>query len=166
MARTKSGLLTRIAAPFCKFTLALGTALGIVSTANAADYDWTGGGTDTNYSTPENWGLESGYPGSEDGARFLGGAASKTVTFNGAYTPAYVWVATGNKASPVTWEGSGTVTATWNIGCADNVGQVGALTIDSGTYNAGGGFNFGSGTGVLTMNGGTFNAGGVSYWGD
>ena len=165
MARTKSGLLTRIAAPFCKFTLALGAALGIVAAANAADYDWTGGGTDTNYSTPENWGLESGYPGSEDGARFLGGAASKTVTFNGAYTPAYVWTATGNTAYPVTWEGSGSVTTTWNIGCADNVDQVGALTINSGTYNAGGGFNFGSGTGVLTMNGGTVNAGGVSYWG-
>ncbi len=165
MARTNSGLLTRIAAPFCKFTLALGAALGIVSAANAADYDWTGGGTDTNYSTPENWGLESGYPGSEDGARFLGGAASKTVTFNGVYTPAYVWTATGNTAYPVTWEGSGSVTTTWNIGCADNVDQVGALTINSGTYNAGGGFNFGSGTGVLTMNGGTVNAGGVSYWG-
>ena len=165
MARTKSGLLTRIAAPFCKFTLALGAALGIFAAANAADYDWTGGGTDTNYSTPENWGLESGYPGSEDGARFFGGAASKTVTFNGAYTPAYVWTATGNTAYPVTWEGSGSVTTTWNIGCADNVDQVGALTINSGTYNAGGGFNFGSGTGVLTMNGGTVNAGGVSYWG-
>ena len=165
MARTNSGLLTRIAAPFCKFTLSLCAALGIVSAADAADYDWTGGGTDTNYSTPENWGLESGYPGSADGARFLVGAASKTVTFDGAYTPSYVWTATGNTASPVTWAGSGSVTTTWNIGCADNVGQVGALTIDSGTYNAGGGFNFGSGTGVLTMNGGTVNAGGLSYWG-
>lgn len=145
---------------------AAAVAVAAVSlSAQAADYDWTGGGTDTNYSTPENWGLESGYPGSEDGARFLVGAASKTVTFNGAYTPAYVWTATGNTASPVTWEGSGSVTTTWNIGCADNVGQVGALTINSGTYNAGGGFNFGSGTGVLTMNGGTVNAGGVSYWG-
>ena len=145
---------------------AAAVAVAAVSlSAQAVDYSWTGGGTDTNYSTPANWGVESGYPGSEDAARFLEGAAGKTVTFDGAYTPSYVWTATGNKASPVTWEGSGSVTTTWNIGCADNVGQVGALTINSGTYNAGGGFNFGSGTGVLTMNGGTVNAGGVSYWG-
>ena len=145
---------------------AAAVAVAAVSlSAQAVDYSWTGGGTDTNYSTPANWGVESGYPGSEDAARFLEGAAGKTVTFDGAYTPSYVWTATGDKASPVTWEGSGSVTTTWNIGCADNVGQVGALTINSGTYNAGGGFNFGSGTGVLTMNGGTVNAGGVSYWG-
>ena len=164
MTNIKSGILARFHAPITRLALSL-CAIGIASAAQAADYDWTGGGTDTNYSTPENWGLESGYPGSADGARFLVGAASKTVTFNGAYTPSYVWTATGNTASPVTWEGSGSVTTTWNIGCADNVGQVGALTINSGTYNAGGGFNFGSGTGVLTMNGGTVNAGGVSYWG-
>ena len=165
MTNIKSGILARFHAPITRLALSL-CAIGIASAAQAADYDWTGGGgTDTNYSTPENWGLESGYPGSADGARFLVGAASKTVTFNGAYTPAYVWTATGNTAYPVTWEGSGSVTTTWNIGCADNVDQVGALTINSGTYNAGGGFNFGSGTGVLTMNGGTVNAGGVSYWG-
>ena len=165
MTNIKSGILARFHAPITRLALSL-CAIGIASAAQAADYDWTGGGgTDTNYSTPENWGLESGYPGSADGARFLVGAASKTVTFDGAYTPSYVWTETGNTASPVTWEGSGSVTTTWNIGCADNVGQVGALVIDSGTYNAGGGFNFGSGTGVLTMNGGTVNAGGVSYWG-
>ena len=38
-----------------------------------ADYTWTGGGTDSNWTTPANWGVdESSYPGTGDTAIFEG----------------------------------------------------------------------------------------------
>ncbi len=152
------------------FSGALALALVPFISAKAdATYYWTGGGDDTNFDTTANWGSDTGtaYPVAGDGAMFIDGAAGKTVTFNGAYKPSWAWAATGTILSNVTWiatDASYGMTTTYNIGMADATGQTGALRVESGTYTAGGGLNFGSGTGIFTMTNGTMNAGGVSNW--
>lgn len=153
---------------------AAAVAVAAVSlSAQAANYSWTGGGTDTNYSTPANWGSESAYPGTDDGAMFIGDAASKTVTFDGAYSPDWVWVATGDVLTPVTWEAATSadgMTVAGNIGVADAGNQTGSLKAVSGTYTAGGLFKAGYGTGAsakVEFLGGnyTFNGATVeSFW--
>ena len=176
MARTKSGLLTRIAAPFCKFTLALGTALGIVSTAKGVEgQDWTGGGSDTLFSTSANW--EGGRDSNSTAAlRFYYGAGS-TVTFDALYPIAeYIWIgnwnngyvsADGETVTYMTWEAQdstdGINQTASGITLADNSDQSAALKIESGTYRAGADVSVGSKGGIayLTMDGGSLE---VTYW--
>ena len=138
MTNIKSGILARFHAPITRLALSL-CAIGIASAAQAEYYAWTGGGgtDDTNYSTPANWGSETAYPGTDDGAMFTEDAASKTVTFDGAYSSDWVWVATRDVLKPVTWVASSDangMTVAGDIGVADNDGtQTGALSISSGT---------------------------------
>ena len=166
MHTTTNNPIARLLAPIGKLTLAL-LGVAAIGTAQAANYSWTAGsGADLSYNTEGNWDLV-GYPGTEDGAMFIAPAASKSVVFNAAYTPSWVWVATENTGTPVTWSAedpSYGMSATFNIGVADAAGQVGALVVDSGTYTAAGALNLGSGNGIFTMNGGTFNIGAVSSW--
>ncbi len=148
--------------------------LGLAAAAHAEYYGWTGASeTDTNYSTPSNWGVETGYPGAGDGAMFTEAAAEKTVTFNGTYSPEWVWVATGDVLTPVTWEAATSadgMTVAGNIGVADAGNQTGSLKAVSGTYTAGGLFKAGYGTGssakVEFLGGNyTFNGATVeSFW--
>lgn len=135
-----------------KVSVAAVAVAAVSLSAQAANYSWTGGGTNTNYSTPANWGSESAYPGTGDGAMFIGDAASKTVTFDGVYSPDWVWVATRDVSKPVTWEADDSengMTVSGNIGVADgdntDGAQVGALKILSGTYKANGIFKVGYG---------------------
>lgn len=176
MARTNSGLLTRIAAPFCKFTLALGAALGIVSAAKGVEgQDWTGGGSDTLFSTSGNW--EGGRASDSTAAlRFYFGAGS-TVTFDALYPIAeYIWIgnwdngyvsADGETVTYMTWEAQNStygINQTANgITLADNSDQSAALKIESGTYRAGADVSVGSKGGIayLTMDGGSLEA---TYW--
>jgi len=156
-----------------KVSVAAVAVAAVSLSAQAANYSWTGGGTDTNYSTPANWGSESAYPGTGGGAMFLGDAASKTVTFDGTYSPEWVWVATGDVLTPVTWEAATSadgMTVAGNIGVADAGNQTGSLKAVSGTYTAGGLFKAGYGTGAsakVEFLGGnyTFNGATVeSFW--
>lgn len=176
MARTNSSLLTRIAAPFCKFTLALGAALGIASAAKGVEgQDWTGGGSDTLFSTSGNW--EGGRASDSTAAlRFYFGAGS-TVTFDALYPIAeYIWIgnwnngyvsADGETVTYMTWEAQNStygINQTANgITLADNSDQSAALKIESGTYRAGADVSVGSKGGIayLTMDGGSLEA---TYW--
>ncbi len=176
MARTNSGLLTRIAAPFCKFTLALGAVLGIASAAKGVEgQDWTGGGSDTLFSTSGNW--EGGRASDSTAAlRFYFGAGS-TVTFDALYPIAeYIWIgnwnngyvsADGETVTYMTWEAQNStygINQTANgITLADNSDQSAALKIESGTYRAGADVSVGSKGGIayLTMDGGSLEA---TYW--
>ena len=166
MHTTTNNPIARLLAPVGKLTLAL-LGVAAIGTAQADNYSWTAGsGVNLYYNTDDNWDL-AGYPGTEDGAIFIAPAASKSVVFNAAYTPSWVWVATENTETPVTWSAedpSYGMSATYNIGVADAAGQVGALVVDSGTYTAAGALNLGSGNGIFTMNGGTFNIGAISSW--
>jgi len=151
-------------------------ALSLAPVAMAENYWWTGASKDdNNYSTPANWGPENGttYPGADDGAMFTEAAAEKTVMFNGTYSPEWVWVATGDVLTPVTWEAATSadgMTVAGNIGVADAGNQTGSLKAVSGTYTAGGLFKAGYGTGAsakVEFLGGnyTFNGATVeSFW--
>ncbi len=151
-------------------------ALSLAPAAMAKNYWWTGAiDDDNNYSTSANWGSENGttYPGTDDGAMFLGDAASKTVTFDGTYSLEWVWVATGDVLTPVTWKAATSadgMTVAGNIGVADAGNQTGSLKAVSGTYTAGGLFKAGYGTGAsakVEFLGGnyTFNGATVeSFW--
>lgn len=55
-------------------------AIGAFSTAWAATYTWTGGGTDNNWTTPENWGLTEGYPNAADAEVTFPAGDAVTVT--------------------------------------------------------------------------------------
>ena len=176
MARINSSLLTRIAAPFCKFILALGAVLGIVSAAKGVEgQDWTGGGSDTLFSTSDNW--EGGRASNSTAAlRFYYGAGS-TVTFDAIYPIAeYIWIgnwnngyvsADGETVTYMTWEAQNStygINQTANgITLADNSDQSAALKIESGTYRAGADVSVGSKGGIayLTMDGGSLEA---TYW--
>ncbi|MCR5413259.1 MAG: hypothetical protein K6F50_00845 [Kiritimatiellae bacterium] len=153
------------------FSGALALALiPFISAKADATYYWTGGGDDTNFDTTANWGSDTGtaYPVAGDGATFQTGAADKTVTFNGSYAPSWVWVATGDTESPVTWaatDSANGMTSAGNITIADSADQVGALKITSGTYVATGEFLLGYGSGALTMEGGSLSSTGAATWG-
>lgn len=68
----------------CAFALALSAA-----SLHATVYTWTGGGDDTLFSNPENWGQEAAYPGEGDTAIF-DWTGNQTVTFDGNQTTAAI----------------------------------------------------------------------------
>lgn len=166
----------RFTAPICKFALSLCAALGIASAAKGVEgQDWTGGGSDTLFSTSGNW--EGGRASDSTAAlRFYFGAGS-TVTFDALYPIAeYIWIgnwnngyvsADGETVTYMTWEAQNStygINQTANgITLADNSDQSAALKIESGTYRAGADVSVGSKGGIayLTMDGGSLEA---TYW--
>lgn len=166
----------RFAAPICKLALSLCASLGIASAAKGVEgQDWTGGGSDTLFSTSGNW--EGGRASDSTAAlRFYFGAGS-TVTFDALYPIAeYIWIgnwnngyvsADGETVTYMTWEAQNStygINQTANgITLADNSDQSAALKIESGTYRAGADVSVGSKGGIayLTMDGGSLEA---TYW--
>ena len=75
------------------------------------DYTWTGGGTDSNWTTPANWGVdESSYPGTGDTASFTGNT-EVTVVLDADITISTIKTGTGG-ANKVTIDTKGhTLTA-------------------------------------------------------
>ena len=128
MARTNSSLLTRIAASFCKFTLALGAALGIVSAANA-DYVMKAGTTTANWSDEGLWVGEGG------NYVITWEAPNADITFTAAESIASgFWIENADglvkfEASDPTY-GLTMTTGDMHVGGVNH----GYLEIDSGTY--------------------------------
>lgn len=74
--------------PKIKILLRAATLTGLILNLQgvwARDYTWTGGGSDTNWTTSANWGVSSGYPSSGDTATFTG-SSEITVTLDSDLT--------------------------------------------------------------------------------
>ena len=105
-----------------------------------ADYTWTGGGTDSNWTTPANWGVdESSYPGTGDTASFTGNT-EVTVVLDADITISTIKTGTGG-ANKVTIDTKGHTLTTTNF--TVNAGA-------TGSYNT---TTVITGNGTLTVSG-------------
>lgn len=123
---------------FFAVVTAAAMAIAIIGTApatlSAATFSWTGDGTNDLFTTPGNWDLESGFPGSDDTAQFnLPG--STTVDFNTGATVTQFRYDGSSEEEPVR---SLTLNLNGHTLTAASINYPGStarnLTIDGGTF--------------------------------
>ncbi len=134
-------------------------ALAAVPSAQAATRYWTGGGSDTLWSTSGNW-KDNAAPGEGDAAQFradqVGGAfTGKMVTLRDAYTINVLHVSKGSSASePIVFEAD--QNSAHGVTVSDDVWlgyyADGALWLQSGTYTFAKSLNVGVGSKSSTHN--------------
>ena len=183
MTNKITSMLSRLAAPFLKPTLALLATLAVggawaagwwQSGTDWSSATWDGGSTDAYFIGPwSDVAMSFSELYSDTATLFVGqGDTSKhTVTFEAADSTKGLALTGGMTiAFPSNTKGDlvlneGTYSVTGDINLGTEAGSTASLTVNDGaSLSAGGNFNFANGTSTLTIDGGTMTVSGASTW--